>query len=76
MTALQGVWARALEEYRELQANSTGSDDPEHQFCMGYVFGAAFGLALSTVRPDLVRTFEPQFRKRGWLDQHNGRKPT
>ena len=70
MTALQGIWARALEEYREHQASGPASDDPEHVFCLAYVYGVAFGLALSTVRPDLVQTFEPQFRRRGWLQEH------
>jgi hypothetical protein len=70
MTALQGVWARAQEEFREFQAAGSGSKEPEHLFCSGYLFGVAFGLALSTVRPDLVRSFAPQFRKRGWLKEH------
>ena len=64
-----------LLEYRELQQNSTGSNEPEHMFCLGYVFGAGFGLALSTVRPDLVRSFEPQFRARGWLAEHGDPGP-
>jgi hypothetical protein len=74
MNALQGIWARAVEEYREFEAAGPGSDDPEHLFCQGYVFGVAFGLALSSVRPDLVRRFVPQFRQRGWLQEHEGYK--
>jgi hypothetical protein len=79
MTALAGVWQRALEEYQEfVDAGDPKKDskDPEHIFCMGYVFGVAFGLALSTVRRDLVKTFTPQFRERGWLDEHQGFKTT
>lgn len=74
MTALQGVWARAMEEYRQWDAAGPGSQEPEHLFCSGYVFGVAFGLALSTVRPDFVKVFAPQFRKRGWLKEHEGFK--
>lgn len=70
MTGLEGVWGRAREEYLEFVANGSHSNEPEHLFCMGYVFGVAFGLALSTVRPDMVATFATQFRERGWLDEH------
>jgi len=70
MNALQGVWARAQEEYQAHQASGPGSTDPEHLFCLAYLYGVAFGLALSTVRSDLVQTFEPQFRARGWLQEH------
>ena len=70
MTVLQGLWARALEQYRALEEAATMSKEPEHIFCIGYLFGSAFGLALSTVRPDLVKVFEPMFRQRGWLQEH------
>src|SRR5262245_50318212 len=72
MTALQGIWARALQEYREWEAAGSGSQGPEAVFCQGYVLGVAFGLALASVRPDLVETFVPQFRRRGWLQEHEG----
>jgi hypothetical protein len=76
MSALQGVWARAQEEYRLHQAGGPGPDDPEQLFCLAYVYGVAFGLALSTVRRDLVEKFEPQFRARGWLQEHEaGEQP-
>jgi hypothetical protein len=64
MSALQGVWARAQDEYQEHLASGPGPDDPEQLFCLAYLYGVAFGLALSTVRPDLVAKFEPQFRAR------------
>jgi hypothetical protein len=72
MTALQGVRKRAMEEYRQFEAAGKGSQEPQDLFCSGYLFGVAFGLALSTVRPDMVRVFAPQFRKRGWLKEHEG----
>lgn len=74
MTALQGVWARAVEEYREYAAAGPGSEEPEHMFCQGYLFGVAFGLALSTVRPDFVQRFAPIYRQRGWLQEHETRE--
>ncbi len=76
MTALEGIWKKAEEEWQTLQPNFTRAalKNPEYLFCQGFVFGAAFGLALSTVRPDLVKTFEPIIRERGWLDEHDGYK--
>jgi hypothetical protein len=75
MNALEGVWARAAEEYKMHVESGPGSEEPEHVFCLAYVYGVAFGLALSTVRPDLAKTFEPQFRKRGWLKEHEKFRP-
>ncbi|HEY1380715.1 MAG TPA: hypothetical protein VGF55_28190 [Gemmataceae bacterium] len=70
MNALEGVWENALEEFRDWQDSDRRSDDLQRAFCYGYVFGTAFGLALSTVRPGLVRKFEQHYRERGWLDGH------
>ncbi len=75
MSALEAVWAKAHEEYKQHLSNGTGSNEPEDLFCLAYVYGVAYGLALSTVRPDLVRKFEPQFRERGWLQEHEGNRP-
>jgi hypothetical protein len=66
-TALKGVWAYAELELKELPTNTDNS--PKTMFCLGYLFGCAFGLALSTVRKDLVKTFVPVFNKRGWLSR-------
>jgi hypothetical protein len=70
MNALEGIWERALQEWKEYQESGEYSKEPEHLFCMGYVFGCGLGLALSTVRPELVSTFEPIYRERGWLKGH------
>lgn len=71
MNVLEGVWSRAQEEWQEFSTQGECTSDPEALFCMGYIFGCAFGLALSSVRLDLVKIFEPQFRQRGWLDEHD-----
>ena len=73
MTALQGVWEVAVKEFREWEAAEEGSREPEHVFCQGFLFGVAYGLALSSSRPDMVKEFEAICREHGGLPEPEGK---